>query len=121
MNNNHRKTITFHDIQGVVDEAIPLAFHPQNVTAGFRVPGISAFNLNVFRDDEFTLSNVTGRDDLPSTDEVGAIEPDEVPGSLNEHLIDGAGPPREPLPGPSSQAAAGVTESEQYLRVHLLT
>ena len=71
---NNNLDITIHDIAGSVGEAFFVAFNnSQNITAGVRVGGISPFNRNVFRGDEFAASNVTDREDVPPTDVPGNI------------------------------------------------
>lgn len=61
MLNNPGKTISIHEIGGLLGEAFPKAFNPTNIISGFRVSGVFPFNPDVFSEDEFLPSSVTDR------------------------------------------------------------
>ena len=61
MINNPGKTMTIYDVPGIVREAFPLAFTPNNIVHSFRKAGIWPCNEFVFGDDDFAPSFVTDR------------------------------------------------------------
>ena len=61
MTNHPGKNLTIYDIAGLLGQAYPKAFSPANILSGFRVSGISPFNSEIFREDEFYTSLVTDR------------------------------------------------------------
>lgn len=63
MINNPGRTISIHDIGGLLGAAYPRAFTPTNIISGFRASGISPFNRNIFGDHEYDPSFVTDRPD----------------------------------------------------------
>ena len=68
MRNNPGKTMTIYDIPGIVKDSWAKSATPLNIIHGFNVSGISPFNSNVFRDDEFAPSTATDRPD-PNTND----------------------------------------------------
>ena len=58
---NAGKTMTIYEVAEMAGQAIPRAFSPENITAGFRVTGIFPFNRHIFGDDEYLSSYVTDR------------------------------------------------------------
>jgi len=58
MLNHLGRTISIHDVGGLLGDA-----YPCNITSGFRVAGIYSFNLDVFGENEFLPSAVTDRPD----------------------------------------------------------
>ena len=63
MLNNPGRTISIHDIGGLLGDSHPKAFTPINIQSGFRVSGIYPFNPDVFGEDDFLPSLVTDRPD----------------------------------------------------------
>ncbi|KAF6016672.1 hypothetical protein EB796_025016 [Bugula neritina] len=63
MLNHPGRTISIHDVGGLLGDAYPKAFTPCNITSGFRVAGIYPFNPDVFGEDEFLPSAATDRPD----------------------------------------------------------
>lgn len=59
--NHPGKTISIHYLAGIVTPAYNAAFTPNNITAGFRKPGIYPFSKNAFSDDDFVCAEVTNR------------------------------------------------------------
>ena len=60
MVSNPGKTLTIYEILKLAAKAIPLAFKlSQNIQKGFKKPGISPFNSNIFSDEDFVCSSIT--------------------------------------------------------------
>ncbi|XP_054720659.1 uncharacterized protein LOC129230285 [Uloborus diversus] len=57
--NNPGKCITIHEIAGLVGKSYPLAFSTSNILSGFSSTGIFPFDKNIYKDEDFTASNVT--------------------------------------------------------------
>lgn len=57
--NNPRNRITIHEIAGLVGKSYPLAFSTSNILSGFSSTGIFPFDKNIYKDEDFTASNVT--------------------------------------------------------------
>lgn len=60
--NHPGKTITIHDLAGIVTPAYNASHTINNITSGFATPGIYPFSRNKFTDDDFQCSEVTNRD-----------------------------------------------------------
>ncbi|XP_050676211.1 uncharacterized protein LOC126973109 [Leptidea sinapis] len=61
MYNHPGKTMTIHDLPGVVKDSLPLALNPVNIMSGFRSTGIWPFNPDIFQDSDYAPSYVTDR------------------------------------------------------------
>lgn len=57
------RTISIHDIGGLLGDAYPKAFTPSNVISGFRASGVCPFNPDVFGEDDYLAAYVTDRPD----------------------------------------------------------
>lgn len=60
--NHPGKTITIHDLAGIVTPAYNASHTINNITSGFATPGIYPFSRNAFTEDDFQCSEVTNRD-----------------------------------------------------------
>lgn len=60
------RTITIHDLAGIVTTAYNVSFVTRNIVSGFVKPGIFPFNRNAFADENFESAEVTNRP-LPAT------------------------------------------------------
>jgi len=61
MRNNRGRTMTVHDIPGILRDIWPLASTEKNIVSGFQVAGIMPYNPDVFTDADFSPSLVTDR------------------------------------------------------------
>ncbi|KAF6022618.1 hypothetical protein EB796_019076 [Bugula neritina] len=61
MLNHPGRTISIHDVGGLLGDDYPKSFTPCNITSGFCVAGIYPFNPDVFGEDEFLPSAATDR------------------------------------------------------------
>nr|XP_042896222.1 uncharacterized protein LOC122269010 [Parasteatoda tepidariorum] len=57
--NNPGNRITIHEIAGLVGKSYPLALSTSNILSGFSSTGIFPFDKNIYKDEDFTASNVT--------------------------------------------------------------
>ena len=97
MINHPGQPITIHNISQLIGLAYPLAFTPNNISAGFSVSGIYPFNPDVFSEEDFLSSYVTDRqlveDDVPSVAAGAGVEapeqnrPTQHPASLSDQCI----------------------------------
>ncbi|XP_049873490.1 jerky protein homolog-like [Pectinophora gossypiella] len=69
MRSHPAKTMTIYDIPGIVALAMPLAFTPSNIQAGFRKTGISPYNRDLFTELDFAPAFVTDRPNPENTAE----------------------------------------------------
>ncbi|XP_067929421.1 uncharacterized protein [Watersipora subatra] len=70
MVNHPGRTISIHDIGGLVGQAYPKAFTCENITSGFKVAGIWPFNPDIFTDNDFMGSYVTDKDNPNQRDQL---------------------------------------------------
>ncbi|CAG4932395.1 unnamed protein product [Colias eurytheme] len=61
--NHPGKTITIHDLPGIITPAYNASHTINNITSGFSAPGIYPFSRNKFTDDDFECAEVTNRTD----------------------------------------------------------
>ena len=61
MLNNPGRTITIHEISGLLGGAYPRAVTPSNIVSGFKATGIVPYNPDVFTDEDFLAADVTDR------------------------------------------------------------
>lgn len=61
MRNHPGQTMTIYDIPSIIRNAMPLAFTPSNIQAGFQKTGIYPFNRDIFQEIDFAPSFVTDR------------------------------------------------------------
>jgi len=80
--NNPGKRITIHEIAGLVGKSYPLALSVSNILSGFSSTGIFPFDKNIYKDEDFTASNVTDIqmanvtvEDQPHTSQAVLIQP----------------------------------------------
>jgi hypothetical protein len=62
---NPGKTVSIHNLRGIIRDAFDLSFIRANITASFKKTGIWCFDTTVFTDEDFESSAVTDR---PATD-----------------------------------------------------
>lgn len=59
--NNPGKTISIHDLAGIVTPAYNVSYTGRNILAGFATPRIYPFSRNAFSEDDFKCAEVTNR------------------------------------------------------------
>lgn len=74
--NHPGKTITIQDLADIVTTAYNASFTPNNITSGFKRPGIFPFSRNAFTDDDFDCSEVTNRPILAVVESLAEIPVD---------------------------------------------
>ena len=95
LRSNRGRTMTIHDIPGVLRDAWASASTQANITSGFRVSGIVPLTPDVFSEADFCPSQVT---DHPPRD---AGEDATGATSTPQHVPDPSSAPQH-VPGPSS-------------------
>lgn len=65
MRSNPGKTVTIHDIPGVVKAAQEVAITSRNIVSGFKSTGIYPFNRHIFTEDDFASADVYEQPILP--------------------------------------------------------
>lgn len=73
--NHPGKTITIHDLAGIVTPAYNQSYNTRNLLAGFSKPGIYPFSRNAFSDDDFECAEVTNRPIPATASAVSAVQP----------------------------------------------
>ena len=68
MRSNPGKAMTIYDIPGIVKDALPKAFTPSNISAGFRVTGIHPYNKDIFSEVDFRPAQTTDQPLIGTTD-----------------------------------------------------
>jgi len=78
MLNHPGRTISIHDVGGLLGDYYPKAFTLCNITSGFRVAGIYPFNPDVFGEDEFLPSAFTDRPDSNIGEPLNSLGPGQL-------------------------------------------
>ncbi|KAJ4429031.1 hypothetical protein ANN_26027 [Periplaneta americana] len=83
------ETLRIYDVAGLVGEAYPFAFTPNNIIKGFKSTGIMPFNDETFGEADFLCSSMTDRplDQVPSPNHCGPRKRDGRGRKKGESLI----------------------------------
>ncbi|XP_043212195.1 SH3 domain-containing protein C23A1.17-like [Amphibalanus amphitrite] len=107
LRNNRGRTMTIHDIPGVLRDAWASASTQANITSGFRVSGIVPLNPEVFCEADFCPSQVTDRPRDAGEDGARAT-------GTPQHVSDpSSAPQRAPDPSSAPQCAPGPSSAPQ--------
>lgn len=117
--NHPGKTITIHDLAGIVTPAYNASFTPNNITAGFKKLGIYPFSRNAFTNDDFECAEVTNRtlEQISTTETTVTVDQassdNNEPSAVGEQSANNSNSTQIPVKQPAPKASGSAVRNRE--------